>query len=121
MRLIDYLDKGAMLGPDAPCLSMGGMDLSYSDVQRISHRVARALARTGIMHWIWALLIVVWFAPNTQQIMAAARPALGIPPDSATARWQWRPAAASAVVVAAMALAVIVNLNRHSEFLYFQF
>ena len=48
MRLIDYLDKGAMLGPDAPCLSMGGMDLSYSDVQRISHRVARALARTGI-------------------------------------------------------------------------
>jgi len=48
MRLIDYLDKGAMLGPDAPCLSMGGMDLSYDDVRRISHRVARALARTGI-------------------------------------------------------------------------
>lgn len=48
MRLIDYLDKGAMLGPAAPCLSMGGMDLSYDDVQRISHRVARALARTGI-------------------------------------------------------------------------
>src|SRR6218665_1152975 len=48
MRLIDYLDKGATLGPDAPCLSMGGMDLSYSDVQRISHRVSRALARTGI-------------------------------------------------------------------------
>jgi acyl-CoA synthetase (AMP-forming)/AMP-acid ligase II len=48
MRLIDYLDKGAMLGPHAPCLSMGGMDLSYDDVQRISHRVARALARSGI-------------------------------------------------------------------------
>ena len=80
-----------------------------------------ALSRTGILHWIWALLIVVWFVPNTQQIMAAVRPALGVPPDSATVRWQWRPAAASAVVVAAMALAVIVNLNRHSEFLYFQF
>ena len=80
-----------------------------------------ALARTGVVHWIWILLLVVWFAPNTQQIMAAARPALGIPADSATARWQWRPAVASAVVVAVMALAVVVNLNRHSEFLYFQF
>ena len=24
MRLVDYLDKGAMLGADAPCLTMGG-------------------------------------------------------------------------------------------------
>jgi hypothetical protein len=82
---------------------------------------APALARTGILHWIWVLLIVVWFAPNTQQIMVAARPALGVPPESAAARWQWRPAAASAAVIAVMALAVVVNLNRHSEFLYFQF
>lgn len=48
MRLIDYLDKGAMLGEEAPCLTMGTADLSYRDVQRISHRVARALARSGI-------------------------------------------------------------------------
>ncbi|MBI3044334.1 MAG: MBOAT family protein [Betaproteobacteria bacterium] len=80
-----------------------------------------ALARTGVVHWIWILLAVVWLAPNTQQIMAATRPALGIPADSASSRWQWRPAAASAALVAGMALAVIANLNRHSEFLYFQF
>lgn len=48
MRLIDYLDKGAMLGEGAPCLTMGTADLSYRDVQRISHRVARALLRSGI-------------------------------------------------------------------------
>src|SRR6185369_11915625 len=48
MRLIDYLDKGAMLGEDAPCLTMDGADLSYRDVQRISHRVARGLQRSGI-------------------------------------------------------------------------
>ncbi|WP_077001354.1 AMP-binding protein [Variovorax sp. KK3] len=48
MRLIDYLDKGAQLGPGAPCLSMGDADLSYADVQRISHRVGRALQRDGI-------------------------------------------------------------------------
>jgi acyl-CoA synthetase (AMP-forming)/AMP-acid ligase II len=48
MRLIDYLDKGAMLGEDSPCLTMGTADLSYRDVQRISHRVARGLQRSGI-------------------------------------------------------------------------
>lgn len=48
MRLIDYLDKGAMLGEGSPCLTMGTADLSYGDVQRISHRVARALQRSGL-------------------------------------------------------------------------
>jgi len=48
MRLVDYLDKGASLGTDAPCLGMGDTRLSYGDVQRLSHRVARALQRSGI-------------------------------------------------------------------------
>ena len=48
MRLIDYLDKGAMLGADAPCLTMGEVDLSYAEVQRLSHRIARGLQRAGI-------------------------------------------------------------------------
>ncbi len=48
MRLIDYLDKGASLGERSPCLTMGAADLSYGDVQRISHRVARGLQRSGI-------------------------------------------------------------------------
>jgi acyl-CoA synthetase (AMP-forming)/AMP-acid ligase II len=48
MRLIDYLDKGAMLGEHLPCLTMGAVDLSYAQVQRLSHRVARGLQRSGI-------------------------------------------------------------------------
>ncbi len=48
MRLIDYLDKGAMLGEGAPCLTMGDTDWSYADVQAFSHRVARGLQRAGI-------------------------------------------------------------------------
>jgi fatty-acyl-CoA synthase len=48
MRLIDYLDKGAMLGAAAPCLSMGDADLSYAQVQRLSHRFARVLQGFGI-------------------------------------------------------------------------
>lgn len=48
MRLIDYLDKGASLGAAAPCLTMGDKDLSYEDVQRLSFRIARAIAHSGI-------------------------------------------------------------------------
>ena len=48
MRLTDYLDKGASLGPEAPCLTAAGRTLSYADVQRLSWRVARALDRSGI-------------------------------------------------------------------------
>ena len=48
MRLIDYLDKGAALGPGAPCLTMGERDMSYADVQRVTWRVARALQRAGV-------------------------------------------------------------------------
>ena len=39
MRLVDYLDKGASLGADAPCLTMDGKDLSYGEVQRLSYRI----------------------------------------------------------------------------------
>ena len=48
MRLSDYLDKGTMLGGDAPCLTMGEADLSYRDTQRLTFRLARALERSGV-------------------------------------------------------------------------
>jgi acyl-CoA synthetase (AMP-forming)/AMP-acid ligase II len=48
MRLTDFLDKGASLGPAAPCLTMGGRSRSYRDVQRLSWLIARALARSGV-------------------------------------------------------------------------
>jgi acyl-CoA synthetase (AMP-forming)/AMP-acid ligase II len=49
VRLTDYLDKGASLGPAAPCLTAAGRTLSYAGVQRLSWRVARALERSGIV------------------------------------------------------------------------
>jgi acyl-CoA synthetase (AMP-forming)/AMP-acid ligase II len=48
MRLIDYLDKGAMLGAQAPCLTTGENDLSYGEVQCLTYRLSRALARSGV-------------------------------------------------------------------------
>jgi fatty-acyl-CoA synthase len=48
VRLIEFLDKGASLGPARPCLTMNGSDLSYAEVQAFSYRFARALQRDGI-------------------------------------------------------------------------
>src|ERR1700761_2841347 len=55
MRLSDFLDKGASIHPgDAPCLTLAASahaeetTRSYTDVQRLSWRVGRALAAAGI-------------------------------------------------------------------------
>lgn len=48
MRLVDYLDKGASLGREAPCLTMDGRTLSYGEVQGLSYRVARGIVKAGV-------------------------------------------------------------------------
>jgi acyl-CoA synthetase (AMP-forming)/AMP-acid ligase II len=48
VRLTDYLDKGASLGEEAPCLTASGRTLTYGDVRRLSWQIARALDRSGI-------------------------------------------------------------------------
>jgi fatty-acyl-CoA synthase len=48
VRLADYLDKGASLGADSPCLTTNGDSLSYAEVQRLSRRIAGALHGGGI-------------------------------------------------------------------------
>ncbi|GAA1679179.1 long-chain fatty acid--CoA ligase [Fodinicola feengrottensis] len=48
MRLTDYLDKGASLGPDLPCLTTDSQTLSYAQVQDLSWGIARALDRSGV-------------------------------------------------------------------------
>jgi fatty-acyl-CoA synthase len=48
VRLTDFLDKGASLGAEAPCLTMNGRTRSYGEVQRLSWVIARALARSGV-------------------------------------------------------------------------
>jgi fatty-acyl-CoA synthase len=46
--LTAYLDKGASLGSDAPCLVADEVTLTYGEVVEHSHRVAAALARAGV-------------------------------------------------------------------------
>src|SRR5689334_11353040 len=47
MRVVDYLDKGASLDPEAACLTTDGVSMSYAAVQALSHRVASALRASG--------------------------------------------------------------------------
>ncbi|MBI2224886.1 MAG: MBOAT family protein [Betaproteobacteria bacterium] len=81
----------------------------------------RDLVGGGVVNWIWILLAVVWFAPNTQQLLAAYRPALALLADQYHARFTWRPTPFYALLTATLALLAIFNLHRQSEFLYFQF
>ncbi|GAA4821455.1 long-chain fatty acid--CoA ligase [Actinomycetospora corticicola] len=48
MSLCFYLDKGASLDPDAPCLTLDGVSRTYGEVVELSHAVARALRRSGV-------------------------------------------------------------------------
>jgi fatty-acyl-CoA synthase len=48
MRLHDYLDKGASLGADRPCLTTDGATRSYAEVAALSHEVAAALRGSGV-------------------------------------------------------------------------
>ncbi|GAA4694523.1 long-chain fatty acid--CoA ligase [Nocardioides conyzicola] len=48
MRLADYLDKGASLGPDAPCLTTDGETRTYAEVQHLSGQIAAALVGHGV-------------------------------------------------------------------------
>jgi alginate O-acetyltransferase complex protein AlgI len=74
-----------------------------------------------------ALLSVVWFAPNTQEIMGAYSRALDpYPPRRprpAAGAIGWRPTPAMAVVTGAILFASLLGLlsETPSEFLYFQF
>lgn len=73
-----------------------------------------------------AARIAVGFAtvlllPNTQQIMAEAKPVIG-PAAKPAPRWlQWRPSLLWALAVAGLGEAALLSLGGTTEFLYFQF
>jgi hypothetical protein len=73
------------------------------------------------------LLLVVWYMPNTQQLLARYRPALGFSSQGRPPRrgaWLvWRPNFAWSLILAVTGAAALVQLwiGGNAEFLYFQF
>jgi len=74
----------------------------------------------GEVNWIWILLALVWFAPNIYRIMGNFEPALNLPEEK-PAGLAWKPNWTWAVPVAALGFFSIINMNKESAFLYFQF
>ena len=81
----------------------------------------------------FALFPIVWFLPNTQQILGQETGPGGIAPSPGTPtinpvpaptlfpRLRWRPNAAWLLVMAALAFASLAYLNPHARFLYSSF
>lgn len=79
--------------------------------------------------WIAPLLFVVWFMPNSQQIMAKWRPVLETVPRPRFGIWdihvprlfQWRPTWTWLVLTSVLVLVALSQMSRVSEFIYYQF
>lgn len=77
--------------------------------------------------WFLAFIIIIWFWPNTQQLLENYRPCyesikeLRKNDDTYTFPIQWRPSVLWGVVIAAILISSLLSLSKLSEFLYFQF
>jgi acyl-CoA synthetase (AMP-forming)/AMP-acid ligase II len=60
MRLIDFFDKGAAIDPGRAFLVEGELTRSYAEAQAMTHRIANAFARDGIVPGTKAAV----FSPN---------------------------------------------------------
>ncbi len=71
--------------------------------------------------FIISLLVLVWFAPNTQQIMSKYEPALNYEQDTTKNRLQWSPSFLCGFIISILGFLSIIFLSNDSPFLYFQF
>lgn len=69
--------------------------------------------------WIGGLCLLVWLAPNSQQLLARFRPALE--PVTPSPWLGWRPNLWWMGAVAGLLFFALTRMDRHSEFLYYQF
>jgi alginate O-acetyltransferase complex protein AlgI len=81
----------------------------------------KSLISGGTINWIWILLLIVWLAPNTQQIMMAYKPALTIPANTPNTRLLWQTNRSWLILHLAVTVWAISAISQLSEFLYFQF
>jgi alginate O-acetyltransferase complex protein AlgI len=77
--------------------------------------------------WISALLLIAWFAPNTQQffrdyIDRDGAPAYRVDAATPVTRWlRWSPAPVTAILLALVTVVTVMSLWQPSEFIYYQF
>jgi alginate O-acetyltransferase complex protein AlgI len=80
--------------------------------------------RVTQLNWLCFLLVFCMVAPNTQQILAAYRPALMTPGYGELGNaglFAWRPNLAWALALAVLGTFAVLSIHRYSEFIYFRF
>jgi alginate O-acetyltransferase complex protein AlgI len=70
---------------------------------------------------IGALFLIVWFAPNSIEIMGRYSPALESVAKIKLQVLQWRPTMAWMLVTLAVLFLALLNIGKETRFLYFQF
>lgn len=98
-----------------------GMFGSWLASHGVPFGVANGLIGVEAIAWIMMLSMLVWFAPNTQQIMSVYRPVLDMPTGDVAKHFLWRPTRISVVLLWLLAFFAIGNIGKESAFLYFQF
>jgi D-alanyl-lipoteichoic acid acyltransferase DltB (MBOAT superfamily) len=73
------------------------------------------------LNWLVACALIVWLAPNTQQLMRGYQPALGVADNGGAGILRWHPTWRWLASAAALAAFGILSLSALSEFIYFQF
>ncbi|MFI3220707.1 MAG: MBOAT family protein, partial [Methylococcales bacterium] len=93
----------------------------FLSAQGVDFSADPPLIKGSALNWIWGCLLIVWFAPNTQQIMANFKPALVVPDDSSANHLLWQPSYPWLVVSVVCAVSALLSISKLSEFIYFQF
>ena len=106
--------------PSAVRLHFPGM-ASLLSAMGVEFRLGGGSELARMTAWIAVSLAIVFFAPNTQQIMARFRPGLGSENVPASPWVAWRPSISWAVACAIVGGCGVLSLHRVSEFLYYQF
>lgn len=84
--------------------------------------ITNSFIREDTACWLGISLFIVWFAPNTQQILAVYKPALDVPEGIELMRkLRWTPSIYSAALIWLLGFTAIISLSKKSAFLYFQF
>ena len=106
----------SMFGANGFSLGVGALNVNLSEATK----------------WVVLFLAVVWFFPNSHEILATHKPALEYDQDppkvslAPTPRWlgrllTWQPNLLWALLLAALMVCGVLNLSRPTEFIYWQF
>jgi len=80
--------------------------------------------RVAQSNWLCFLLAICWLSPNTQQMLAAYRPALmtaGYGELGSAGYLTWQPSVVWLSALVPLGLVALVSIHRYSEFIYFRF